>query len=124
MALLAIGYDLLSSWATMLFFVPALAAQRLYTLYQAQRQLSDGLRSVNEQLERANFSFAAALVATLDARDEYTAGHSAAVAIYSRDIARRMGLDVVDQQKAHLSGLVHDIGKIGLPPGLLEKEGP
>lgn len=123
-ALLAIGYDLLSSWATMLFFVPALAAQRLYTLYQAQRQLSDGLRSVNEQLERANLSFAAALVATLDARDEYTAGHSAAVAIYSRDIARRMGLDVVDQQKAHLSGLVHDIGKIGLPPGLLEKEGP
>jgi putative nucleotidyltransferase with HDIG domain len=69
-------------------------------------------------------SFAAALVATLDARDEYTAGHSAAVAIYSRDIARRMGLDESEQQMAHLAGLVHDIGKIGLPPGLLEKAGP
>src|SRR5918995_7373451 len=92
-ALLAIGYDQLSPWATMLFFVPALAAQRLYTLYQEQRHLTEDLTEANAQLERANMSFAAALVATLDARDEYTAGHSAAVAIYSRDIARRMGLD-------------------------------
>lgn len=123
-ALLAIGYDQLSAWATMLFFVPALAAQRLYTLYQEQRHLTEGLTQANEQLERANLSFAAALVATLDARDQYTAGHSAAVAVYSRDIARRMGLSENEQQKAHVAGLVHDIGKIGLPPGLLEKEGP
>lgn len=123
-ALLAIGYDQLSPWATMLFFVPALAAQRLYTLYQEQRHLTEDLTEANAQLERANMSFAAALVATLDARDEYTAGHSAAVAIYSRDIARRMGLDESEQQMAHLAGLVHDIGKIGLPPGLLEKAGP
>lgn len=123
-ALLAIGYDLLSAWATMLFFVPALAAQRLYMLYQEQRHLTEGLTEANEQLERANLSFAAALVATLDARDQYTAGHSGAVAIYSRDIARRMDLSDADQQKAHVAGLVHDIGKVGLPPGLLEKEGP
>ena len=123
-ALLAIGYDQLSAWATMLFFVPALAAQRLYTLYQQQRHLTEGLTQANEQLERANLSFAAALIATLDARDEYTAGHSAAVAVYSRDIARRLELDESEQQKAHLCGLVHDIGKIGLPPGILEKEGP
>ena len=108
----------------MLFFVPALAAQRLFTLYQQQRHLTEGLTRANEQLESANLSFAAALVATLDARDQYTAGHSAAVAVYSRDIAERMGLDESDQQKAHLCGLVHDIGKIGLPPGLLEKQGP
>ena len=123
-ALLAIGYDQVSAWATMLFFVPALAAQRLYTLYQQQRHLTEGLTGANEQLEKANLSFAAALVATLDARDQYTAGHSAAVAVYSRDIAERLGLDESDQQKARLCGLVHDIGKIGLPPGLLEKEGP
>jgi putative nucleotidyltransferase with HDIG domain len=123
-ALLAIGYDQLSAWATMLFFVPALAAQRLHTLYQEQRRLTEGLTRANDQLERANLSFAAGLVATLDARDQYTAGHSAAVAVYSRDIAARMGLDDDQQQKAHLCGLVHDIGKIGLPPGLLEKEGP
>jgi putative nucleotidyltransferase with HDIG domain len=106
-----------------LFFVPALAAQRLFTLYQEQRRLASDLLRVNERLERANLSFATALVATLDARDRYTAGHSAAVAIYSRDIARRMGLEESQQQLVHLCGLVHDIGKIGLPAGLLEKPG-
>ena len=62
-------------------------------------------------------------MATLDARDRYTAGHSAAVAIYARDIARRMGLSSEDQELVHLCGLVHDVGKIGLPAGLLEKPG-
>ncbi|MGZ8740497.1 MAG: HD-GYP domain-containing protein [Gaiellaceae bacterium] len=121
---LTIAYQKLSPWTLVLFFVPALAAQRLFALLQAQRQLTEGLSAANWQLERANLSFASALVATLDARDRYTAGHSAAVAIYSRDIAERMGLTPAEQQSVHLAGLVHDIGKIGLPPGLLEKEGP
>jgi putative nucleotidyltransferase with HDIG domain len=63
------------------------------------------------------------MVATLDARDQYTAGHSAAVAIYARDIAERMGLDAAQQQLVQVCGLVHDIGKVGLQPGLLEKAG-
>jgi putative nucleotidyltransferase with HDIG domain len=92
-------------------------------MYQDQRRLAEDLASANLQLERANLSFASALVATLDARDQYTAGHSAAVAIYARDIAERLGLEPRGQQLAHLCGLVHDIGKIGLPPGLLEKPG-
>src|SRR5207244_2554929 len=62
-------------------------------------------------------------VATLDARDRYTAGHSAAVAVYARDIAARLGLSSTNQQLAHLAGLVHDIGKVGLSAGLLEKPG-
>jgi len=120
---LAIAYSELSPLSLLLFFVPALAAQKLFALYQDQRRLADDLLRVNERLERANLSFASALVATLDARDRYTAGHSAAVAIYSRDIAERMGLTTAQQQLVHLCGLVHDIGKIGLPAGLLEKPG-
>ena len=92
-------------------------------LYQEQRRLADDLSRANETLERANLQFAGALIATLDARDRYTAGHSAAVAIYSRDIVERMGLTEETQDHAYLCGLVHDIGKIGLPPGLLEKPG-
>jgi putative nucleotidyltransferase with HDIG domain len=122
-ALLALAYLRLSPWAVALFLIPALAAQRLFGLYQEQRRLADDLASANVRLERANLSFATALVATLDARDRYTAGHSAAVAIYARDIARRLELSQDEQQLAHLCGLVHDIGKIGLPPGLLEKPG-
>jgi putative nucleotidyltransferase with HDIG domain len=122
-AILAFAYTNVSGWTLPLFFVPALAAQRLYVMYQQQRELAEELVAANTQLERANVSFASALVATLDARDRYTAGHSAAVAVYARDIAARMCLSEDDQRLAHLCGLVHDIGKVGLPPGLLEKPG-
>ena len=122
-ALLVVGYQAVSPWTLPLFLVPALAAQRSFLLYQDQRRLAVDLAEANDQLERANLSFATALVATLDARDQYTAGHSAAVSIYAKDIAQRLGLDDTQCRLAHLAGLVHDIGKIGLPPGLLEKPG-
>jgi hypothetical protein len=122
-ALLAFMYIEVSPWTLALFLVPTMAAQRLHGLYEAERRLAADLSTANETLERANLQFAAALIATLDARDRYTAGHSAAVAIYSRDIAKRMGLSAEIQAHAYLCGLVHDIGKIGLSPGLLEKPG-
>jgi len=122
-ALLAFMYVRVSPWTLALFLVPAMAAQRLYGLYQEERRLAADLSTANETLESANLQFAAALIATLDARDRYTAGHSAAVAIYSRDIAERMGLPLEVREHTYLCGLVHDIGKIGLPPGLLEKPG-
>jgi putative nucleotidyltransferase with HDIG domain len=117
------AYSEVSPWAVALFFIPALAAQRLLVLYQEQRSLTEGLRNVNAQLEETNLSFAGALVAALDARDHYTAGHSAAVAVYARDIAAALGLPEKEQRLAHLCGLLHDIGKVGLPPGIVEKEG-
>jgi putative nucleotidyltransferase with HDIG domain len=122
-AALAVAYTQVSPWTLPLFFLPALAAQRLFGLYQGQRQLVTQLGEANADLEEANLSFATALVTTLDARDRYTAGHSAAVAIYARDIASRMGLPDEEVEKAHRAGLVHDIGKIGLGAGLLEKPG-
>jgi putative nucleotidyltransferase with HDIG domain len=112
-----------STWSLLLFLVPAFAAHRLHGLYREQRQTTEQLSVANQRLERASLSFATALVAALDARDQYTAGHSAAVAVYARDIAVRLGLPDEDQQLAHLCGLVHDIGKVGLPAGLLEKPG-
>jgi putative nucleotidyltransferase with HDIG domain len=122
-ALLVSGYQLYSVAIVGAFLIPSIALQRLINLYQQQREAVSDLEEVNTRLARANLSFASALVATLDARDRYTAGHSAAVAVYSRDIAKRMGLSEEEQALVHLCGLVHDIGKIGLPPGLLEKPG-
>jgi putative nucleotidyltransferase with HDIG domain len=123
-AFLVYGYQQYSPAIVATFLVPVLALQRVAHLYQEQREATRGMTEAYGRLEQANISFAAALVATLDARDRYTAGHSAAVAVYSRDIAGRMGLSEAEQQQIHVAGLVHDIGKIGLPPGLLEKEGP
>jgi putative nucleotidyltransferase with HDIG domain len=122
-AVLVLAYRDISPWTLPLFFVPALAAQRWFLMYQEQRRLATDLGEANAQLRAANLSFAKGLIATLDARDQYTAGHSAAVAIYARDIAERMQLGADQAELAHLCGLVHDIGKIGLPAGLLEKPG-
>src|SRR5204862_7906800 len=79
------------------------------------------LEEANERLRLVNISFAAAMVRALDSRDNYTAGHSAAVAVYSRDIARALGLPQDEVTRIHLAALVHDIGKIGLRAELLEK---
>ena len=121
--LLVYAYQQVSPWILLLFFAPAFVAHRLHGLYREQRETTEKLSVANERLSRANLSFATALVAALDARDQYTAGHSAAVAVYARDIADRMGLSPEEQQLVHLCGLVHDIGKVGLPAGLLEKPG-
>jgi putative nucleotidyltransferase with HDIG domain len=124
LALFVYGYHAYSLRLVLVFFLPTLAAQRLLHLYQQEKEATHHLAAANERLRSASLSFATALVATLDARDQYTAGHSAAVAIYARDIAERMGLSEDNRELVHLCGLVHDIGKIGLPAGLLEKPGP
>jgi putative nucleotidyltransferase with HDIG domain len=124
LTLFVYAYHAYSLDLVLVFFVPTLAAQRLLHLYRQEKEATDRLAAANDRLRRASLSFATALVATLDARDQYTAGHSAAVAIYARDIAQRMGLSEEQQELVHLCGLVHDIGKIGLPAGLLEKPGP
>jgi putative nucleotidyltransferase with HDIG domain len=124
LTLFVYAYHTYSLWLVLVSFLPTLAAQRLLHLYQLEKEATHRLGAANDRLRRASLSFATALVATLDARDQYTAGHSAAVAIYARDISRRMGLSEEQQELVHLCGLVHDIGKIGLPAGLLEKPGP
>ena len=122
-ALLAYAYLSITPLTAALFFIPALAAQRFFAVSRKQQEALSSLASANQRLEKANLSFATALVATLDARDRYTAGHSEAVAMYARDIAAEFGWSAQQQQLVDLCGLVHDIGKIGLPPGLLEKPG-
>ncbi|MDA0295386.1 MAG: HD-GYP domain-containing protein [Planctomycetota bacterium] len=63
------------------------------------------------------------MVAAIDAKDPYTRGHSQRVAILSRDLAASIGLPETFVKTAHLSGLVHDIGKIGVPEAVLCKAG-
>jgi hypothetical protein len=64
-----------------------------------------------------------ALIATIDAKDPYTRGHSARVADFAHLIALRAGLSAADADRARLCGLVHDIGKIGVGEGVLRKPG-
>ncbi len=65
-----------------------------------------------------------ALYQALEARDEYTAGHSARVGRYAEQIAAELGLSLDAQREIRLAGQMHDVGKIGVSDELLRKEGP
>jgi putative nucleotidyltransferase with HDIG domain len=64
-----------------------------------------------------------ALTRSIDAKDAYTRGHSQRVAELSRALARRIGLSDEQCERVYLSGLLHDIGKIGVPEAVLTKPG-
>jgi putative nucleotidyltransferase with HDIG domain len=64
-----------------------------------------------------------ALVSAIDAKDRYTCGHSERVALIARQIADRLGLPAEDVERIYLTGLLHDIGKIGVPESILLKGG-
>ncbi|MFZ5649837.1 MAG: HD domain-containing phosphohydrolase [Bacillota bacterium] len=65
-----------------------------------------------------------AFAEAIGARDCYTMGHSEKVAEYSRLIAEKMGLNQQQADLAYLCGVVHDVGKIGIPEEVLNKSGP
>jgi HD-GYP domain-containing protein (c-di-GMP phosphodiesterase class II) len=64
-----------------------------------------------------------ALVNSVDAKDPYTYGHSERVAHISRALAAAAGLSVVECDRVYLAGLLHDVGKIGVPDAILCKPG-
>jgi HD-GYP domain-containing protein (c-di-GMP phosphodiesterase class II) len=64
-----------------------------------------------------------ALTASIDAKDPYTCGHSRRVAVISRRLAEAAGLPPEKAQRVYLAGLLHDIGKIGVPESVLRKPG-
>lgn len=64
-----------------------------------------------------------ALTAAIDAKDRYTSGHSDRVAYLSWQIALALGYSEADAERVRIAGLVHDIGKIGVPEAILCKAG-
>ena len=64
-----------------------------------------------------------ALSASIDAKDPYTCGHSERVAYISAEIARAYGMDERHVERIRIAGLIHDIGKIGVPEAVLCKPG-
>lgn len=63
------------------------------------------------------------LAAAVDAKDRYTSGHSERVAGYAMDIARALQMDGEELDLLHIGGLLHDLGKIGVPDSVLNKPG-
>jgi HD-GYP domain-containing protein (c-di-GMP phosphodiesterase class II) len=61
------------------------------------------------------------LANAIDEKDPYTRGHSERVAYYSMVIARHLGMRPDEVEKVHLSGIIHDVGKIGIEDKILRK---
>ncbi len=87
--------------------------------------LGTHLRNVDlyAQQEELMLSFVKSFISTLDAKDPYTRGHSERVALIAQQLAKRLGYSGEFLQDIYLSGLLHDIGKIGVDDGILRKEG-
>lgn len=75
----------------------------------------------HDKLERISMQIVTALSGAIDAKDTYTNGHSTRVAEYSREIARRAGLSEKVQNDIYMMGLLHDVGKIGMPDAIINK---
>lgn len=76
-----------------------------------------------QQHQQLVISFVSSLVRSLDAKDPYTRGHSERVALIARRLGEEMNLPAEDLKDIYLSGLVHDIGKIGVDDAILRKPG-
>jgi HD-GYP domain-containing protein (c-di-GMP phosphodiesterase class II) len=75
------------------------------------------------ELDNLPVQFVSSLVSTLDARDPCTRGHSERVAGIARRIGEEIGLSERELSDLYQSGLLHDIGKIGIQDAILQKEG-
>ncbi len=63
------------------------------------------------------------LTSAVDAKDAYTCGHSERVALLSRHLAQEIGLPDAEVDQIYMAGLLHDVGKIGVPESVLQKTG-
>ena len=76
-----------------------------------------------EELDELNWGTLYALARAIDAKSNWTAGHSERVTEVALKIGQNMGLDQKKLDDLHRGGLLHDIGKIGIPPEILDKAG-
>lgn len=92
-------------------------------------EIIENLRKQVEEQEKLNIynpdilESIQSLAIALDAKDSYTEGHSKRVAEYAYILARKINLDLKEQEWVRLAGAMHDIGKIGIPENILCKPG-
>lgn len=107
-------------------FAPKILALRVthcIELNRLQKDLASEVEKKSRQNEELFLGIVKSLAAAIDAKDTYTNGHSVRVAEYSAEIARRAGYDVSALQRIYITGLLHDVGKIGIPDAIINKNG-
>ena len=85
------------------------------------KDMADKIENLFEEQEEFSVQVIETLVGTIDAKDKYTNGHSVRVAKYSKMIAERLGKSQEECKQIYYVGLLHDIGKIGIPDEIINK---
>lgn len=112
-------------------FVPEVVLERIkriLTLHKLNTSLESEVERRTAELEESrrrhevlSLQVVKTLASAIDAKDRYTNGHSSRVAKYSKEIALRAGKPVEFQDEIYFVALLHDIGKIGVPDNILNK---
>lgn len=95
----------------------------MFENFSAQAAVSIENTRLYDRLQDTYLGAIGALAAAIEARDPYTVGHSARVTQYAVAIAQAMGLATDEVEEIRLAGLLHDLGKIGIPDNILNKPG-
>ena len=90
--------------AVALLFVPLFASQYMFKLLVREKEHVAKQKELSDQYLEMNIGLAVAMVVLLDSKDEYTAQHSAAVAMYCRDMAQALKLPEEEVEALHLAG--------------------
>ncbi len=112
-------------------FLPEVLRLRVKNYLELQKlrddltdQVEKKTQEVNRQKEEIRLltlQIVEALSGTIDAKDKYTNGHSVRVGTYARAIAERAGFSEEDCTQIYMIGLLHDVGKIGVPDSIINK---
>jgi len=108
--------------------VPVAGTAEMAELSESFNRMSASIRVAFDQVQRAArenhelfLSSIRALAEAIDAKDPYTRGHSERVATYAAAVAKEMGLPAEEVERIRLSGLLHDVGKIGVDDQIIRK---
>ena len=112
-------------------FIPIIVVKKVEQVLEMEYLHRNLKQEVHRQTQLAEERLAASerlfeetvmtLAKTIDAKDAYTRGHSQRVAAYARQIAEKLGWLEDEQRKIYFMGLLHDIGKIGVPEAIINK---
>ena len=98
-----------------------LRVRHILELVNLQRRLSFEVDRKTRENQSLLIDVVKSLADAIDAKDTCTNGHSDRVAEYAREIARRTGYSVKAQEDIYIMGLLHDVGKIGVPDAVINK---
>ena len=113
-------------WAFFVLCGAFVLLMMVFIVWLIIRKKNEKLRKQEEEQKKIQRLFeqtATALVNAIDAKDKYTHGHSSRVAEYSRKLAEMLGKDEQECNEVYYAGLLHDVGKIGVPENIINKDG-